>query len=118
MVYQAYLRAVEIGAQPALDQVSYEAIFKVACPDVSLHDNLQLADAAHKLAEAFSVLQNTLLGKSPTLHRLAADLVLKFAGEPQNYALLDRMMEEAKADPIVQVRLPGTEQNPKEKGEG
>jgi len=109
IMYQAYLRSVEIDAQPAFALTEYKDIFKVSAPDVTLRDNDQLASGATKMAEAFSILQNTLLGKSPTLHRIAVDLVLKFAGEIQDDEVLDKIITEAKADPIEQVIMPGLE---------
>jgi hypothetical protein len=62
---------------------------------------------ALKISEAFATLQNTLLGKSPTLHRIATDLMLQFAGEPQQDKILDQIVSEAKADPIEPVMYPG-----------
>ncbi len=107
ILYQAFLRAVEIGAEPALTETNYSTIFTVESPDVSLRDNSLLAEAGNTMAMAMTTLQNTLLGKSPTLHRLAADLVLKFAGEPQKDDLLDKIISEAKAEPILPVFIPG-----------
>jgi hypothetical protein len=109
ILYQAFLRAVEIGAEAAIDETDYAQIFTVDSPDVSLRDNAQLASGAETLAQGFAILQNTLLGKSPTLHRLAADLVLKFAGEPQEEDVLDKIVNEAKAEPILPVFMPGKE---------
>ncbi len=112
ILYQAFLRAVEIGTQSATEQTEYKKLFTVETPDVTLRDNDQLAGGANKMAEAFAILQNTLLGKSPTLHRLATDLVLTFAGSPQEDAVLDKIIAEVKADPIQPVLLPGKEQAP------
>jgi hypothetical protein len=111
ILYQAYLRAAEIGTVGAdcIRPSEYRDIFTVSAPDVTLRDNDQLASGSSKLAEAFSILQNTLLGKSPTLHRIAVDLMLKFAGEPQEDDVLDQIISEAKADPIEQILLPGKE---------
>jgi len=109
ILYQAFLRAVEIGAQPAITDTSYSVIFTCEAPDVTLRDNAQLADGANKLAEGFAMLQNTLLGKSSTLHRLATDMVLKFAGETVDDKVLDKIIAEAKSDPILPVLLPGKE---------
>jgi hypothetical protein len=106
IVYQSYLRAVEIAAQPALTETDYELLFKVDPPDVSLRDNTLLAEAANTLAMGFSSLQNTILGKSPTLHKLAVDLMLKFAGEPQDDEVLDKIISEAKSDPIEPMFMP------------
>jgi hypothetical protein len=87
----------------------YTELFTVKAPDVTLRDNDQLAGGALKVAQAFAILQNTLLGKSPTLHRIATDLVLKFTGEPQKDEVLDLIISEAKADPIESVLYPGIE---------
>jgi hypothetical protein len=110
ILYQAYLRSAEIGTVAAIGVGSnYTELFTVKAPDVTLRDNEQLAGGAEKIANSFAVLQNTLLGKSPTLHRIAVDLMLKFAGEPQKDEVLDKIISEAKADPIEQVLLPGQE---------
>ncbi|NJD60274.1 MAG: hypothetical protein C3F13_18080 [Anaerolineales bacterium] len=109
ILYQAYLRAVEIAAQPALVQTDYEQLFKPDLPDVSLRDNSLLADAASALSMGFATLQNTLLGKSPTLHKIAMDLMLKFAGEPQEDDVLDKIISEAKSDPIEPMFMPGNQ---------
>jgi hypothetical protein len=106
ILYQAYMRAVEIAAQPALAEFEYKKLFTVKSPDVSLRDNDQLASGAGKMATAFSILQNTILGKSDTLHRIATDLTLKFAGEPQEDEVLDKIIAEAKADPIQPMMFP------------
>jgi hypothetical protein len=107
ILYQAYLRAVEIGAEPALEETNYQQIFHVDSPDVSLRDNNMLAEAAETLSGGFAMLQNTLLGKSPTFHRLAMKLVLKFAGEPLEDEVLDKIISEAKKSPIDPIPLPG-----------
>jgi hypothetical protein len=109
LLYQAFLRAVEIGAEAAITETEYKKVFSVDSPDVSLRDNAQLASGSETLAQGFAILQNTLLGKSPTLHRLATDLVLKFAGEPQEEDVLDKIVSEAKAEPILPVFMPGKE---------
>jgi hypothetical protein len=111
ILYQAFQRAVEIGTAATIGDAGsdYSKIFNVETPDVTLRDNDQLASGAEKIANSFSVLQNTLLGKSPTLHRIAIDLMLKFAGEPQEDQVLDQIISEVKADPIAQVLLPGKE---------
>jgi len=111
ILYQAFLRAVEIGTQTPPVFVEYKDLFTVDAPDVTLRDNDQLASGAGKMALAFATLQNTLLGKSPTLHRIATDLTLKFAGEPQEDDVLDKIIAEAKADPIEPVMYPGQQPN-------
>jgi hypothetical protein len=108
ILYQAYIRFVAaIGdGGNAIDGGNYSKIFKVEAPDVTLRDNDQLASGAVQMATAFATLQNTLLGKSPTLHRIATDLTLKFAGEPQEDDVLDKIISEAKSDPIEPVFNP------------
>jgi hypothetical protein len=107
ILYQAYMRAVEIGAEPALSETVYKDIFHVDAADVSLRDNNMLAEAAETLSGGFALLQNTILGKSATFHRLAMKLVLKFAGEPQDDEVLDKIIKEAKGNPIEPIPLPG-----------
>jgi hypothetical protein len=43
------------------------------------------------------------------LHRIATELMLKFAGEPKEDEILDQIITEAKADPIERVMYPGME---------
>lgn len=107
ILYQAYMRAVELGVEPALSDTNYEDIFHVDASDVSLRDNNMLAKAAETLSGGFAMLQNTILGKSPTFHRLAMKLVLKFAGEPTEDEVLDKILREAKGNPIDPIPLPG-----------
>jgi hypothetical protein len=118
ILYHAYLRAVEIGCEPAPSQTEYSKLFTCKSPDVTLRDNDQLASGANKMADSMAILQNTLLGKSDTLHRLATDLVFKFAGEVLSDAQLDAIVSEAKADPIEQILYPGKEAAPEEREGG
>jgi hypothetical protein len=113
ILYNAFLRAAQIGAVGAdgVRPSEYNDLFTVSAPDVTLRDNDQLASGSAKISEAFSILQNTILGKSPTLHRIAVDLMLKFAGEPQEDEVLDQIIAEAKADPIEPVMYPGMQPN-------
>jgi hypothetical protein len=106
ILYQAFLRAVEIGAAPAISEARYDKLFVCDVPDVSLRDNGLLAKAAGDLSTAFAQLQNTFLGKSPTFHRLAIDLVMKFAGEQLEDDVLEKIISEAKRDPIEPVFMP------------
>lgn len=118
ILYQAFLRAKEIGfystassgarcgAQPATVETNYSVLFKPEAPDVTLRDNAQLATGASTLATGFATLQNTLLGKSSTLHRIATDLMLKFAGETVDDEVLNKIISEAKSDPIQPMFIP------------
>ncbi|MGE5123330.1 MAG: hypothetical protein ACM3H7_02345 [Acidobacteriaceae bacterium] len=107
ILYQAYRRAVEVGAQPPIEEANYSEIFTLKSPDVSLRDNNMLAEASNKFSASMATLQNVLLGKSPTLHRKAVELVMKFGGEILTDEDLDRIISEAKADPIEPVFMPG-----------
>jgi hypothetical protein len=104
---QAFLRAVEIGAEPAITETNYNKIFTVETPDVSLRDNTQLAQASSIIAMGYAQLQNMLLGKSPTLLRLAVDQVTKFSGVTLEDEDLDKIVSEAKANPASPVQIPG-----------
>ncbi len=105
ILYKAFLRS---SVAPIDDRgPNYQELFTIDKPDISLRDNSMLAEAGSTISMAFATLQNTLLGKSPTLHRLAVDLVTKFAGEPQEDAVLNKILTEAKAEPIQPVFYPG-----------
>ena len=107
LLTQAFLRAVEIGAESAIGETDYNKIFTVEKADVSLRDNSLLAKAASDLAVSFATLQNTLQGKSPTLQRMFTDFVFKFAGETIEYETLEKIITEAAAHPIAPVPIPG-----------
>jgi hypothetical protein len=107
ILYQAFVRSALTGSRPLPQETSYQHLFTVDKPDVSLRDNAALADGSRRLSESFSMLQNTLLGNSETSHRIAVDLVLKFAGEAQEDEVLDKIIEEVKANPIEPTPLPG-----------
>lgn len=109
ILYHAFVRAVGISSQLVITETEYSKIFNCESPDVTLRDNAQLASGANTLAVGIATLQNTLLGKSPTLHRLALDLIFKFAGENLDDATLDKIISEAKSDPIEPVMYPGRE---------
>ena len=107
LLTQAFLRAVEIGAETAIPETDNNKIFTVEKADVSLRDNTMLAKAANELAVSFATLQNTLQGKSPILQRMFTDLVFKFAGETIDDAVLEKIVSEAAANPIEPVPIPG-----------
>ncbi len=104
---QAFLRAVEIGAEAAITETDYSKMFTIESPDVSLRDNAQLATASSTIAMSFATLQNILLGKSPTMQRQASDQVFKFAGITLEDEDLDKILAEAKANPAPAVNIPG-----------
>ncbi len=118
ILYQAFLRAAQTGAQPPLADTEYSHIFTVKSSDVSLRDNSMLAAGASTLSTAFATLQNIILGKSATLHREAVDQVFKFAGITLTDEELDKIISEAKSDPIQPVFFPGQEPNSNAAGPG
>jgi hypothetical protein len=119
LVFQAYLRAVQIGSEPSLataivgaglqarnvtkpdperpahDDRDYSHLFTAVVPEISRWDNESLARAAHDLAQAMSLAADRLPGRSPTFDALALSLVARFAGEPQPREVIARILEEA-----------------------
>jgi hypothetical protein len=108
LLTQAFLRAVEIGAEPTIGETDYKKIFTVECADVSLRDNSLLAKAASDVAISFATLQNTLPGKSQVLQRMFTDFIFKFAGETIDDETLEKIISEVKANPALPVPIPGT----------
>jgi hypothetical protein len=107
ILYQAFLRAVELGIEPTPIESNYEKLFVCDRPDVSLRDNSLLAEAGSNLSMAFATLQNTLLGKSTTLHKMFIDLVFKFTGEVIDDDTLQQIIGEVSANPVQPVMIPG-----------
>lgn len=81
ILFKAYQRAVQVGKAAPLASTNYKDLFWVKASDIAPRDNLFLAQAANQLAEALVRLQG-IAGSSPRLAALAADLILRFAGEP------------------------------------
>lgn len=93
ILYHAYQRAAAIDQVPPLpDDHDYAQLFTLAAPDVSLRDNTSLAQASLQMAQAMASLNTTLKDAPPELAKTAAALTLKFAGEPQSDAALERML--------------------------
>lgn len=116
IIFKAFLRAVEIGLAEPIPDSNYKNIFTAEIPDVTLRDNDQLSKGALQIANSFAVLQNILSGRSPTMQRIAADLMLKFSGEPQADEILDRIISEARMDPIEPILSPRGESVPSQGG--
>ncbi len=100
LTFQAYRRAGESHPElwPELAESNYERLFEVTMPDVTKSDNMLLAQAAHHLSRAFDSLQNHY-PHSPTLRRTLLKALLKFAGEPQDDALIDQILHETGSSP-------------------
>jgi hypothetical protein len=97
MVYQAYLRAAQLGFYSGgAPRPPFERLFTVVTSDISRSDNHELAQAARHMAETFSALfQQFPARQSGTLAKLALRLILKFAGEPQDDQILDAILRES-----------------------
>jgi hypothetical protein len=96
IIYQAYLRANQLypDKYPLPAETDYNKLFSAATPDVSRSDNNNLATAARDLGQVMAQLEQEYPG-SQTLRRLLLKTVLKFAGEPQEDAVLDQIMSQA-----------------------
>jgi hypothetical protein len=94
LVHTAYTRAWELGkvrATPTRQAISTEMA------DIDRQDNQELATAAREIAQAFQVLTAQLPGRSGTLRRLVLRLVMRFAGEPLDEPIIERIMGELEA---------------------
>ncbi len=96
ILYQAYQRATQAQPElwPPIRQHNYEKLFTIATPDISRTDNERLSKAAHELSQALERISAQYDG-SPSLKKLMLQLILKFAGEPQDQQFIDRVMQEA-----------------------
>ena len=96
LTYQAYLRANQLRPElwPLPETNNYKELFSVTAPDVSRGDNYALAQAAEKLAAAFTSI-DAQYPRSDTLRRILLKLVLNFAGETPTDEILDEIMNEA-----------------------
>jgi hypothetical protein len=92
LLYNAYRRAVEIGRKPHLPSTDYNKLFTAVTPEIGRSDNLSLAQAAQTLSAAMSQAKQILGGDSPLFKRLALQLILRFAGEPQTDEKLDEIL--------------------------
>jgi AcrR family transcriptional regulator len=95
IVFNAYLRAVQVGKARKIAEDDYEQLFIVSAPDVSRTDNEALARASRDVATAFDTLSNNLVLKDrPVLAKLLMRMIFKFAGEPQNDEVLNQLLAE------------------------
>jgi hypothetical protein len=95
ILYHAYQRAAALRRLPPRPSENYDRLFKVTAPDVSTRDNQLLADAASSIAGALQTLEGLLRsGASEEFKRLAADLVLTFAGEVPEEGEVKRLVRQ------------------------
>jgi hypothetical protein len=95
ILVQAYRRAVLLGTERPLPMDEYSRLFTISVPDVSRNDNEMLARAAKDLAATYQTLETQMPGRSKQLSRLMTQLVLRFAGQPQDDHVLDQIIQEA-----------------------
>lgn len=99
IIYNAYLRAREIRPDqyPELKSNNYKTLFTAVTPDITKSDNANLALAARDLTAAYTDLADQLPGNSNQLNKLFINLILKFAGEPQDDNDINDIMNEIKS---------------------
>ncbi len=88
MTSTAYLR------QPNHQPIPSGPRFRTAVSEISRDDNLQLAQAAAQLTQAFNNLVADTEPKSRTLLRTMLEQTFKFMGEPQPAATIDKILDE------------------------
>ena len=100
IIYNAFSRSVQAGKSRKIKDADYDLLFLTAAPDVSRTDNEALAKASRDLSETFKILSSDLIrSDQPALAKLLLRMIFKFAGEPQNDDVLERILSEAKAKP-------------------
>ena len=89
LVFQAYQRAVQVGARatrlnppPNRERIwgaggtqDYTHLFTAVVPEISRWDNESLAHAAHDLAQAMALASERLPGRSATFDALALEVL-------------------------------------------
>jgi hypothetical protein len=98
IIYQAYMRGVEIGKERPLPTDDYKKLFTLDIQDVSRTDNEMLAKSAKELAETYRVLNEQLPKRSRMLDRKMLGLVFRFMGVPQSDEELDEIMSESEIE--------------------
>jgi hypothetical protein len=95
ILYHAYQRASRINpaAYPPISETNYQKLFTAKTPDISRADNERLAAASKEMTDVLQGLTQQFPG-SHKLQRLLLQLILKFAGEPQDDEFLDAVLKE------------------------
>jgi hypothetical protein len=99
IIYQAYLRATQIGAAPPIARADYESLFVFSMPDISRFDNEALAASARDLSQAYANLTATLAGAPETMQRHMLRAFFQFSGAPVSEEAIDAMISELRAAP-------------------
>ncbi len=96
ILVQAYLRAAQVGKVPFFPEEKLNSLIEVHAPELSLKDHERLANASFQLANAFSLLVNTLQKPfSATLKRAVIQQVLNFAGISVSDSYIDQVIQES-----------------------
>ncbi len=99
IIYQAYQRAVNIGAFRPMAGADYETLFRVSSPEISRWDNESLASSAEKIGKAFADLTPQLKGLPESYARLLLSTAFKFMGEPLSEDSLAQLIQDLEANP-------------------
>jgi hypothetical protein len=102
IVYQAYMREAMITRGSAtVPRTPFHRLFNVNVSDISRGDNEALSHAAEQMARTMGSLITAApeLVSSTTFQKLALRLVFKFAGEAQEDAVLNQILQESGRTP-------------------
>lgn len=94
ILFQAYKRAVEIGAARPVVGEDYDTLFRVSSPEISRWDNESLASSAQKISSAFADLTPQLKGLPESYARLLLSTAFKFMGEPLTEDALSQLVRD------------------------
>jgi hypothetical protein len=97
VLFQAYQRAAAVDSTlpPLPPAVPLDELIHVETPPVSRTDNLDLAQAAHQLAQAYAAMTTAHgAAQSRTLAERFIGLLFRFTGAPQPAAIVASIVEE------------------------
>jgi hypothetical protein len=95
ILMQAYLRAAQAGKEPFIREEDLYDLIEVNAPELSLKDNERLASASNQLANAFSLLTESLQKPlAPTLKKAMIQQVLNFAGISVSDSYVEQVIQE------------------------
>jgi hypothetical protein len=100
IIYQAYLRAAEIGAAPRIARADYETLFVFSLPDISRFDNEALAKSTRDLSQAYYNLVITIGSAPETLQRQMLRSFFQFSGTPVAEDLISAMINDLRSHEI------------------
>ena len=95
ILYNAYLRAAEIGRARKLASTDYSELFTISAPDISRSDNEALARSARDITQGMQSLSSMLPGQSETFIKQLLRIVFRFTGEPITEDIVESIYQEA-----------------------